>query len=141
MMKQQRFYGAFWLGVVAAAVVLTYSVSNSYAGTRPGMLRSRTIVTPQTIVPRAYLTLDGQASRQANPLAPLSVSSHDRTMETLARISVVGGVLLTADRLIRSMDSVKDAPLLLRDDGSCLRINAVNNGFLVGFTMSRPLDF
>jgi len=99
------------------------------------MLRS------QTIVPRAYLTLDGHAPRQVNPLTPVSVSEHDHTVQTLAGISVVGGLLLTADRFIRSMDSIKDAPLLLRDDGSCVRINAANNGFLVGFTMSRPLDF
>ena len=139
-MTQQRFYGAFCLGVVAA-IVLTCSVSNSYAGNRPGMVRSQTVVPPRIIVPRAYLTVDGQTLKQANPLTPLSVSEHDHTVATLARISVVGGLLITADRFIRSMDSVKDAPLLLREDGSCVRINAVNNGFLVGFTMSRPLDF
>ena len=132
-MKQQRFCG------VSLAVTITLLISinsTSYAGNRPGgALRS------QTIVPRAYLTLEGQALKQTNPLTPLSVSDHDHTMQTLGAISVVGGLLLTADRLIRSMDSVKDAPLLLRDDGSCVRINAANNGFLVGFTMSRPLDF
>jgi hypothetical protein len=140
MMKQQRFYGAFCVGV-AAAVVLTCCVSNSYAGNRPGMVRSKTIVPPQSIVPRAYLTLDSEALRQVGPLTPLAVSRHDHTMQTLARISVVGGVLLTADRLIRSMDSVKDTPLLLRDDGSSLRVSAVSNGFLLGFTVNRPLDF
>ena len=105
------------------------------------MVRSRTIVPPQSIVPRAYLTVNSEALRQVNPLTPLNISSHDHTMQTLARISVVGGVLLTADRLIRSMDSVKDAPLLLGDDGSSLRISAVSNGFLLGFTVNRPLDF
>lgn len=140
MMKQQRFYGAFAIFALVISF-LSYSNSATYAGNRPGVVRSQTIVPPQSIVPRAYLALDGQALKQANPLTPLAVSSHDHTVATLARISVVGGVLITADRLIRSMDSVKDAPLLLRDDGSSFRINAVNNGFLLGFTMSRPLDF
>jgi hypothetical protein len=132
-MKQQRFSGVS----LAVAIILLISINaTSYAGSRPGgMLRS------QTIVPRAYLTLDRHAPRQVNPLTPVSVSEHDHTVQTLAGISVVGGLLLTADRFIRSMDSIKDAPLLLRDDGSCVRINAANNGFLVGFTMSRPLDF
>jgi len=128
-MKQQRFSGP----ICALVIVLVTSInSSSYAGNH-GVPTAR----PQTAVPRAFLALDAQSPSPLDPAMHISAANHDHTMETLARISVVGGLLLTADRLFRSVDS----PLLLRDDGSCVRINAANNGFLVGFTMSRPLDF
>ena len=64
-------------------------------------------------------------------------------MDTLGKLSVVGGVLLTADRLIRAADSMRETNLLQRADGSCFRLNTepTAKGFMVGFTLSRPLDF
>jgi len=138
-MKQQRFFDRRLVTQAVLAIILVTSINSmSYAGSRP-------VAKPKplsTVVSRAYLSFDAKALNQLDPLIRLSPSNHDHTIETLARISVVGGFLLTANRLIQQMDSVKDAPLVLRDDGSCFRIStAGSKGLLVGFTMSRPLDF
>jgi hypothetical protein len=55
----------------------------------------------------------------------------------------VGGLILTADQVMRSVDSVMDAATYRRPDGSYLRLNAepMSKGFLVGLVMSRPLEF
>jgi len=141
-MKQQRFCGlSLAVLTILPFILLTSINATSYAGNHSAATHGSAMRPLTTVVPRAFLALDSQAPSHLDPNSHLSVLKHDDTMETLARISVVGGLLLTADRLVRSMDSMKDTPLLLRGDGSSIRFNAVNKGFLVGFTVSRPLDF
>jgi hypothetical protein len=59
------------------------------------------------------------------------------------RISYFGSFLLTADRLVRSMDSVMESMQVERPDGTCLRLCAEpgSRGFEVGLRLSRPIDF
>jgi hypothetical protein len=59
------------------------------------------------------------------------------------KISYVGSVLLTADRIVRSVDSVLDSMEWTGADGTCLRIAAepATHGFEVGVRVSRPINF
>jgi hypothetical protein len=137
-------------GVVLAAIAVTFCPQTTCAGT-PGSA-SRT-VSLETLGPPAR-----NQTRDAF-LSPLSLSSMEgaiprlegaasghraSSLEAFAyKISFVSGLLLTADQVVRSVDSVMDAATYRRDDGSYLRLNAepMSRGFLVGLVMSRPLDF
>ncbi|HET9234144.1 MAG TPA: hypothetical protein VFP10_08410 [Candidatus Eisenbacteria bacterium] len=93
---------------------------------------------------RAFLALSPGVNGQLDPLPYLMGARKESSLEAFAsRVSFVGGLLLTADRVFRSVDSVMEAPLLKREDGSILRVNAepTSRGFLLGFHLSRPLDF
>jgi hypothetical protein len=137
-MKQQPFRNLCGI-LVGTALFLISSNLISYAGAGVQASPVRT----QTVVPRAYLAFDGTGPGRLDPISRMSAVNHDNTLGALAKISVVGGLLITADRLIRSVDSAMDAPLFKRDDGSCVRLNTESNskGLLVGLTVSRPLDF
>jgi len=137
-MKQQRFSGPL-VTCLLASIFLSVCGSISYAGDRPGSFGPRSL----SMVPRAYLAFDARSASRFDPLSHLSSASHQTTMDTLGKLSVVGGVLLTADRLIRAADSMRETNLLQRADGSCFRLNTepTAKGFMVGFTLSRPLDF
>lgn len=93
---------------------------------------------------RAFLALSPGTPGQIDPLSHLIRSKDESSLESFANsISFFGGLLLTADRVFRSVDSVMEAPLVKREDGSILRVNAepTSRGFLLGFHLSRPLDF
>ena len=64
-------------------------------------------------------------------------------MELVYRISYVGAVVLTADRVVRSMDSVLDRMQYQGHDGTNLRLvmEPSRHGFDVMLKMSRPLEF
>jgi len=68
-------------------------------------------------------------------------------LEELSRmayqISYIGSLLLTADHIVRSVDSVLDSMELTRQDGTQLRFQMRPNsrGFQVSLKLSRPLEF
>lgn len=72
--------------------------------------------------------------------------AHD-TLEELSRmayqISYIGSLLLTADHVVRSVDSVLDSMELTRQDGTQLRLHMRPNsdGFEVSLKLSRPIEF
>lgn len=136
-MKQQRFSGPL-VTCILASIFLSVCGSISYAGNRPGSFGAR----PSSTVSRAYLAFDARSASPFDPLSHLS-STHQTTVDALGKISVVGGLLLTADRIFRAADSMRETSLLQRADGSFIRLNTepTSKGFSVGFTMSRPLDF
>jgi hypothetical protein len=84
----------------------------------------------------------------AAPLQAVSPQRETATPEEVIgrlayKISYVGSVLLTADRIVRSVDSVLDSMEWTGNDGTTLRIAAepASRGFEVGIRLSRPLDF
>jgi hypothetical protein len=141
-MKKLRFGTAIGITVLTAVLIGSAS-SSTYASGRPVVdLRSLTSSGPQ----RAYLAPGSFAASRGpqDPMSRFDPTIHGSSLENLAyKISFVGGLLLTADRVVRSVDSVMDRTALRTQDGSCLRLNAepCSRGFLVGFSMSRPLDF
>ena len=59
------------------------------------------------------------------------------------KISYFSSLILTADQIVRSVDSVMDRMELTREDGARLRLRMQpgSNGFEVMLKMSRPIDF
>ncbi len=59
------------------------------------------------------------------------------------RVGYVGVLLLTADRVVRRVDSVMDSMELTADDGTCLRLQMQpeRRGFEVKLRLTRPLGF
>jgi hypothetical protein len=84
--------------------------------------------------------LQPEAFREDDPNAP---GRNLDVMELVYRISYVGAVVLTADRVVRSMDSVLDRMQYRGNDGTALRLvmEPSRHGFDVMLKMSRPLEF
>jgi hypothetical protein len=59
------------------------------------------------------------------------------------KISYVSSLILTADQIVRSVDSVMDRMELTREDGSRLRLRMQpsSGGFEVMLKVSRPIEF
>jgi hypothetical protein len=59
------------------------------------------------------------------------------------KISYAGAILLTADQVVRSVDSVMDKLKLEGEDGSSLRFSMrpSMSGFSVMVRLSRPIEF
>lgn len=74
-------------------------------------------------------------------------SDEDTSIEDLTiianKIAYVGSLILTADQVIRSMDSVLNRMTLTHPDGTELRLNMrpSSGGFKVMLRLSRPIDF
>jgi len=136
-MTKQRFGSAIGITVLTAAL-LTVIAGGSYAGNGSRSSSFRTL-SSRSENPRAYLA-PGSLDEPHVALDPLT---HFGTSSLAYKVSFVGGLLLTADRVLRSMDSVMEATSFKSRDGSCFKLNAepYSRGFLVGLTMSRPLDF
>src|SRR5262245_4767749 len=118
-MKQQRFCGLISVSALVT-VFLTSSSVISYAGSGPRAITTR----PLTTVPRAFLALDAQGPGTPDPLSHLaSINRNDSVQDLAYKISFVGGLILTADRLIRAADSMRETNLFSRGDGSCVRLN------------------
>ena len=132
-----------------ACYAVTVSSKTAYAagfesGVRSSPLEAMT--SPRGTEGRAFLLPNtSDAPRAAEPLWPgIDPRGDENSLEALAsKISFVGGLILTADHVMRSVDSVMEAAAYRRPDGSYLRLNAepMSRGFLVGLVMSRPLDF
>ena len=138
-MKQQRIcttIGAA-LGII---ILLSASTIITYASETPKATPVRSLTSDG----RAFLAMSPGLQGQLDPLSHFRASKDESSLEAFAnRVSFFGGLLLTADRVFRSVDSVMEAPLVKREDGSILRVNAepTSRGFLLGFHLSRPLDF
>lgn len=83
-----------------------------------------------------------QSGLQAvTPQAP--GDSHEDLARLAYKISYIGSVILTADRVVRSVDSVLDSMKLTRPDGTRMSMNMepASHGFEVMIRLSRPIDF
>jgi len=86
------------------------------------------------------LAVEPQSAHLLNPRHP----GEKLTVEQIAsRISYVGVVLLTADRIARSMDSVLETMQIRCPDGTCLQLDTSpgRRGLGMGVLLSRPLNF
>lgn len=138
-MKQQRISTTIG-AALGTIILLSLSAINSYASDTPAASSVRGLASDS----RAFLAVSPGLQGQLDPLSHLTASNKESSLESFAsRVSFFGGLLLTADRVFRSVDSVMEAPLVKREDGSILRVNAepTSRGFLLGFHLSRPLDF
>jgi hypothetical protein len=100
---------------------------------------------------QAVLSLSGTSRTQAflsaaspAPVQALTAQSSRLDLGQLAfRISYIGSLILTADRVVRSVDSVLDGMEVTRDDGTRLKLlmEPGSGGFDVMLKMSRPLEF
>lgn len=106
--------------------------------------------------PSSAFLLSGTASAQSflseaptlspNLLEPFR-SDEASSLEDLTiianKIAYVGSLILTADQVIRSMDSVLNRMTLTQPDGTELRLNMrpSSGGFKVMLRLSRPIDF
>ena len=124
-------------------VFLTSVATVTYAGVGSHSTRVRTVETQSLAGPRAYLALEGSPAPHPLDVLP-HVGSGSTSLESLAyKISFVGGLLLTAESVAHTVGSFRDVTAYRRPDGSCFRFNAEpsSHGFMVGLTMSRPIDF
>ena len=73
----------------------------------------------------------------------MAVGHEIDVMKVIYRISYVGAVVLTADRVVRSVDSVLDRMHYDCEDGTSLRfvMEPKHRGFDVMLKMTRPLEF
>lgn len=127
---------------IISFIGLTCCVSAAYAaggpdGSRPALEPlSLTGVSPA----KAFLAAGNPAPVQALP-------QHQAAKFDLGqlayKISYVGSLILTADRVVRSVDSVLDGMQVTSDDGSTLKLlmEPGTRGFDVMLRMSRPIDF
>jgi hypothetical protein len=89
---------------------------------------------------KAFLTTGNRIPVQALP-------QHETSKVDLGqlafKISYVGSLILTADRVVRSVDSILDGMQVTRDDGSTLKLlmEPGTSGFDVMLRMSRPIEF
>jgi len=88
--------------------------------------------------------LQGPGTPQAPYLEPRQVrprSTQDAIAALAYKISYVGSILLTADQVVRSVDSVMDSMKLQTADGSMLRLQMrpESKGFEMMLRLSRPL--
>lgn len=137
------FLAAFGCCALSATATSVYA-GDFASGARVQPVESWMSAAPAA--PRAYLKTSGtDAVPQAPGLrARIAPKSEHESLEALAsKISFIGGLLLTADNVMRSVDSVMSAASYRRPDGTYLRLNAepMSRGFLVGLTVGRPLDF
>ena len=138
-MKQLR--NCITIGSTLGLIILLSVIStDTYASGMPQASPVRSLTSDS----RAFLALSPGGSSQLDPLSHFRASKDESSLEAFAsRVSFFGGLLLTADRVFRSVDSAMEAPLIKSEDGSVLRVNAepTSGGFLLGFHLSRPLDF
>jgi hypothetical protein len=127
---------------IIAIIGLTCCVSTTYAAGISG--RHRT--------PLESLSLSGEPPAKAflsaaNPSPIQALPQHESSKFDLGalayKISYVGSLILTADRVVRSVDSVLDGMQVTRDDGTRLKLlmEPGSRGFDVMIRMSRPLEF
>jgi hypothetical protein len=98
------------------------------------------------------LALSGDSATKAfltaanpSPVQALSQSGSSKfdLGQIAYKISYFGSLILTADRVVRSVDSVLDGMQVTRSDGTRLKLlmEPGTSGFDVMLRMSRPLDF
>ena len=94
--------------------------------------------TPAT---QAFLSQDVYQPNHDLPEPPRS--GHDDLERWAYKISYVGSLILTADQIVRSVDSIMDSMELTREDGTNLRLlmGPESRGFEVMVRVTRPLEF
>jgi len=130
--------------ILTSSILLTCCAGAVYAGTpRQAPPPDLAPVTLQTAgADRAYLDPAMLNSfRGFTPQQPRD--SHEDLARLAYKISYVGTILLTADHLVRSVDSVLDSMKLTRDDGTrmVMLMEPRSRGFEVMIKLSRPIDF
>jgi hypothetical protein len=110
------------------------------------------------VQPSPALFLTGEATTEAflgDDLEPLSnlvepfrseegEPSYIEDLTVIAnKVAYIGSFILTADQVIRSMDSVMNRMAYTYDDGTVLRLKMrpSTGGFKVMLRLSRPIDF
>jgi hypothetical protein len=131
--------------LVTTLVGLTCCVGATYANSprvgldtapAPALLGSAT-------AGRADLGMAQVAGRSAFPEQNKTQDGLEELSRMAYRISYIGSLILTADHVVRSVDSVLDSMELTRQDGTQLRVNMRPNsdGFEVSLKLSRPIEF
>ena len=144
MNRLTRNLSIFALSCCAASSCITMAYAGGFESTGKSNALE-TVASARNSEPRAFLdarSLQAHSIQALWPSQPISGPGH--SIESLAaKISFIGGLLLTADQVMRSVDSVMEAATYRRPDGSYLRLNAepMSRGFLLGVIMSRPIDF
>jgi len=79
---------------------------------------------------------------QQDVLEPAIPNDREKLEAFAAKVSYAGVILLTADRVFRSMDSVLEHMKVTRPDGTVLHLEMgpASGGMSVGLKVSRPLD-
>jgi len=114
------------------------------AAERPAMFQGSLFQSrpaPQTLFLDSSHRL-ASADRAAPPLLRRTENRKSSVEAFAARASVAGVLLLTADQIVRSMDSVIETMQLRREDGTCLRLDTSGaRGLGMMVEISCPLDF
>lgn len=131
--------------LLTAVVGLSLFAGTAYAGSprldshapNPAALAFSGATTTQ-----AFLSQAGQHPNQDIP-TPDRASRADELERWAYKISYIGSLILTADQIVRSVDSVMESMELTRQDGTNLRLlmGPESRGFEVMVRMSRPLEF
>lgn len=133
-------WATFGTAVVFGAVALTAAGAAVAGPSRPGFRGS----SPGAL---SHLTLDPASVPAFADQPGLFHHSDKNAPPDLGRIAYkvgyVGVLLLTADRVVRRVDSVMDSMELNADDGTCLRLQMQpdRRGFEVKLKLTRPLGF
>jgi hypothetical protein len=127
---------------ILVLVGITCCVGTTYAaGLNDGMRPSPGVLALSgDSATKAFLT-----AANPSPVQALSQSGSSKfdLGQIAYKISYFGSLILTADRVVRSVDSVLDGMQVTRSDGTRLKLlmEPGTSGFDVMLRMSRPLDF
>jgi hypothetical protein len=123
---------------------ITCCVTASYAATPRVGIRLPDLAPAGFPAQVSTLSLVGPAEKQPDVLPVESRSDSKFDYSRLAyKISYAGAILLTADHVIRSVDSLLDSMEYTRPDGTTVHfiMEPKSKGFEVMVKMSRPLGF
>lgn len=131
--------------ILTSLVLLSCCAGTVYAGT-PNRTTPRPGLAPVDLrdaaLDASYMDPVAETGLHAiTPQAPRD--SHEALAHLAYKISYIGSVILTADRVVRSVDSVLDSMKLTRPDGTRMSMNMepASHGFEVMIKLSRPIDF
>jgi len=132
------------VATILACFGITCCVAASYAGAPRHGGQLLTLDRPNLSAKVSPLSVFGSTGGQPD-LFPVESRSGSRfDYSRLAyKISYAGAILLTADHVIRSVDSLLDSMEYTRPDGTSLHfvMEPKSKGFEVMLKMSRPLSF
>jgi hypothetical protein len=118
--------------------------ASGYAAERPGAAGLRLSLSSTAPPPDLLSRIQAPDARSAPYLdpSPQQGSSQRDSFASIAyKISYVGSILLTADQVVRSVDSVMDSMKLRAPDGAVVRFDMRpdSKGFEMMLRVSRPL--
>lgn len=124
------------LGVLFATPALAWE--------RPGHARSWGLDGSSPTFQALEFSVEAELTPSLEPHQAYEPRSGRQTVLALAqKLSTLGAIILTADQVARSVDSVMNRLTLEREDGTVLkfRMEPAIDGFAVRVALSRPLDF